>query len=257
MPGPELDRPNNVSLITRSKSNIGYAAAFLSKSHDDEVKRSRFKFKSGSTKKTRPRLVSEHYPRKKSWVAADAVKEIFPSKRLIHYTRKCSKTAEGTDKEQEYRKLIQALHAMAASDKYFGKPQPPIGGYHWFMRVVERSDWKVEEHHMPLLEELHGEIVYDYRRSMGLASIFYQILSEDSAGHFDLNPRILRSSARECSSFVDALKRSNHILNTLHSGLPSKSERCEVFKSIVGKTFSNYDAVNTGITSALGQARWS
>ena len=90
---------------------------------------------------------------------------------------------------------------------------------------------------MPLLERLHSEIVYDYRRSMGLASIFYQILSEDSAGHFDLDPQVLRSNARECSSFVDTRRRSKYILNTLHSGLPSKSERCKIFKSIVGKHF--------------------
>ena len=140
--GPEVDRPNNVSLITRSKSNVGYAAAFLSKSHDDEVKRNRFKFKSGSTKKNRPHLVSEHYPRKKSWVAADAVKKFFLQKANPLYRENVQMTAEGTNKEQEYRKLVQALHAMAASDKYFGKPQPPLGGYHWFMRVVERSDWE-------------------------------------------------------------------------------------------------------------------
>ena len=116
-------------------------------------------------------------------------KKFFLQKANPLYRENVQMTAEGTNKEQEYRKLVQALHAMAASDKYFGKPQPPLGGYHWFMRVVERSDWKVEEHHMPLLERLHGEIVYDYRRSMGLASIFYQILSEDKAGHFDLNPQ--------------------------------------------------------------------
>ena len=65
-------------------------------------------------------------PQERSWVAADAVKKFFLQKANPLYKEEVKRAVKGTDKEQEYRKLVQALHAMAASDKYFGKPQPPL-----------------------------------------------------------------------------------------------------------------------------------
>lgn len=270
--GPEVDKPNNLSIITRSKSNIGYAAALLSSSHKEQVRKGRFKFKPAKVKKHSNEktvtidipenvinkkmeeiFVTRHCPRP-NWVVSNAIKQYFLHKGNPLYNKIGDATHFASDmgvgdvnnnlsklernkniSKYEYRKLQELLYKFASTDKYFGDPLSPIGGYHWFMRVVERTDWQITDEHIKTLEQVNDEIIYNYRKAMGMASILYQVISTDHSGHYALNPILLRDLAIKRSSAEDTRRRSKYILSTIHRDLPSKIKRGSIFQKIVGK----------------------
>ena len=248
----EWTQPNNISFVTKSKSNAGYSAFILSEEHRKNVRASRFKFKTldpavaetlgaDGTKSVHIDLPA------REWRKEESIKNFLLPKGSprTYRSRKggsggIASLRYGNDMVQmELGKLKEFIERIG-TDAYFDDPQHPIGGHEWTANVFDRMGMHLRSEELGFINNVLFEINCDFKKAMARASIKYQILNSDEEGHFGISADVVRPIAMRDQNSVDVPTRGAKVLS-IQQDSATKEQTTKIFECLVGQMWLKYD----------------